>query len=195
MVWRSILFRNHGHAKRKRNADSPDAKSYKHPESAVRVAEIYRQRWSIEGLFQNLTVALACEIETLAYPRAALLGFALALGADNLLAVVRTAIRSVHGTEAEKQLSFYYRAEESAGTHRGMMVALPDPEWRIFGGTTAARLAECLREWAGQVQLRMFQKRPRGPEKKPPRRPSCGRYKHVATSKLVAGRKSNSRAP
>ena len=43
--------------------------------------------WQIEGLFQDLTVALHCELDTLGYPRAALFGFGTALVAYNTLAV------------------------------------------------------------------------------------------------------------
>lgn len=38
--------------------------------------EMYRQRWTIEGVFQQLTEDLHCEIDTLGYPKAALFGSA-----------------------------------------------------------------------------------------------------------------------
>ena len=33
-----------------------------------KVAEIYLNRWKIEGAFHELTVALNCEVNTLGYP-------------------------------------------------------------------------------------------------------------------------------
>src|ERR1022692_2810515 len=39
------------------------------------IARLYQKRWTIETAFQELTVALKCEINTLAYPKAALFGF------------------------------------------------------------------------------------------------------------------------
>ena len=39
---------------------------------AKTIARLYQKRWSIEKAFQELTVALKCEVNTLAYPRAAL---------------------------------------------------------------------------------------------------------------------------
>src|SRR5512143_415474 len=46
---------------------------------ALLVAETYRRRWALEDVFQSLTEALNCEIDTLAYPKAALFGFCGAL--------------------------------------------------------------------------------------------------------------------
>jgi IS4 transposase len=163
------------------------------------VAAAYRERWSVEGLFFHLSTALACEVATLAYPRAALLGFALALVANNLLAVVQAALAAVHGAEKIRtELSFYYVAEELAGTSRGMMIAIPEPEWAAFGDLSAAALAGLLRRWAAGVRLAAYRKHPRGPKKPQPERPRAGRFRHVATAKLLAKRdapRPNGRAP
>jgi hypothetical protein len=50
---------------------------------AKMIARLYQKRWTIETAFQELTVALKCEINTLAYPKAALFGFCVALLAFN----------------------------------------------------------------------------------------------------------------
>jgi hypothetical protein len=42
--------------------------------------------WFIETAFQERTVHLACEVNTLGYPKAALFGFAVAVVAYNALA-------------------------------------------------------------------------------------------------------------
>ncbi len=47
--------------------------------NAVEVAEIYRNRWKIETLFQTVTENFNGEIQTLAYPKAALFSFSMAL--------------------------------------------------------------------------------------------------------------------
>ena len=52
---------------------------------ALRVAEVYRQRWTIEIAFHELAQNLEGEIETLGYPRAALFGFCMALVCYNVL--------------------------------------------------------------------------------------------------------------
>ena len=46
---------------------------------ALSLANAYRSRWRLENVFQTLTEALTCEIDTLAYPKAAPFGFSVAL--------------------------------------------------------------------------------------------------------------------
>jgi IS4 transposase len=48
------------------------------------VAALYAARWTIETAFHPLTLELQCEVDTLGYPKAALFGFCVALGADNV---------------------------------------------------------------------------------------------------------------
>ena len=83
--------------------------------SAKRVARLYRKRWTLETAFQHLEAYFHSEINTLAYPQAALFGFCLALVAYNMVAVVMTALRSVHGAETiDQELSLYYVATDIA---------------------------------------------------------------------------------
>lgn len=92
----------------------------------LKVADLYLQRWTIEGLFQILTDCFACEISTLGYPQAALFAFAVALVSYNLLAVIKAALGSVHGHgKVQAGLSNYYLVEEIQGIYRGMSIALP----------------------------------------------------------------------
>jgi len=49
-----------------------------HRVSAKRVARLYRKRWTLETAFQHLEAYFHSEINTLAYPKAALFGFCLA---------------------------------------------------------------------------------------------------------------------
>lgn len=162
---------------------------------AVKVAELYRQRWTVETAFQTLTETLQCEINTLGYPRAALFAFSVALVAYNVLAVVRGALRSVHGIETiEQQVSTYYLADEIAGTYRGMMIAVPAEHWHDFRTVTPAKLAACLRDLAARVKLSQFKKHPRGPKKPRTQRQSAKGQPHIATARLLAKRKRK-RAP
>jgi hypothetical protein len=158
------------------------------------IARLYQKRWTIEGAFQQLTVALKCEIDTLAYPKAALFGFCVALLAFNVLSVVKAALRAAHGVEKiEEVLSTYYLADEIAGTYRGMMIAIPDKHWEVFARMSPAQLARVLKGLAGQVDLAKLKKHPRGPKKpKPPRRRSR-RVTHVATARILAKRRAASK--
>ena len=57
--------------------------------SAAVVAQLYRQRRSVENLFQTVTENYEWGIQTLGYPKAALFSFCLALVTYNIWATVR----------------------------------------------------------------------------------------------------------
>lgn len=154
----------------------------------AQVAELYRKRWTIEGLFLEVTQTLTCEIQTLAYPPAALFAFCLALLASNAVAVLKAALRAAHGTEAVERVSGYYLTLELRQTYDGMMIAIPAKHWAVFGRLSDAQLARLLRELAGHVKLARYRKHPRGPKKKPPRRSRYRNGEHVATAKILAAR-------
>ena len=164
--------------------------------SAKTVARLYRKRWTLETAFQQLEGHLHSELNTLGYPKAALFGFCLALVAYNALAVVWAALRGVHGAEKiDQQISGYYIAHEIAQTHKGMMIAIPEPEWRVFVTMTTAELVATLLQLAQNVRLRAFRKHPRGPKKPPVKRPFNPQQPHVSTAKLLQQRKAKSVAP
>jgi len=153
---------------------------------AVKVADLYRGRWTLEQAFNELTTHLRCELNTLGYPKAALFAFCVTVCSYNLLAAVKGAMRGVHGEETmETKVSNYFLTDEISGFYKGMMVALPPPEWEIFQTMQPARLASCLRLWARTADLENYPKHPRGPKKPRPRRPNA-QFKHVATAKLLA---------
>ena len=128
------------------------------------LATIYRRRWTLENVFQTLTEALRCEIDTLAYPKAALFGFCTALVAYNAVAAVRAALRSAHGAEqVEGKVSTYHVAGEVARTYEGMMIALPPREWAIFRTAGAEELAEFLGAAAELAWLAKYPLSRRGP--------------------------------
>jgi hypothetical protein len=160
--------------------------------SAVQVMTWYRQRWTVEHFFQTLTDGLRAEIDTLAYPGAALFAFAVALVASNVLAVVQAALAAEHGrATVEQELSDYWLAEEVSGIWRGLEIAVPDAWWERFGRLPAAALARWLRGVARGVDLRRYRKAPRGPKKPRPTPARAGRFRHVATAKLLAQKRHN----
>jgi hypothetical protein len=161
---------------------------------AVRVSELYRSRWTIEGAFHELTTALKCELNTLGYPRAALFGFCVAVAAYNVLSVLKASLRAVHGAEKVRtEVSGYYVAQEWSVVYAGMMVALPEERWTCFGTMSAVELAGHLRAWSGRVNLKKFQKSPpRKPTKhKPPR--IKDRSTHISTAQLLRQAKQDRR--
>jgi len=155
--------------------------------SAPKLAESYGKRWTIETMFQELTETLTCEVNALGYPKAALFGFCLALLAYNAVAVMKAALRAVHGCEKVQQdISAYYLALEISQTYDGMMVAIPSPHWSIFRSLNAQQLADVLQDLAEHVNLRRYQKHPRGPKKKPTPRTAYKNGGHVSTAKILA---------
>ena len=153
---------------------------------ALTLANAYRSRWRLENVFQTLTEALTCEIDTLGYPKAALFGFSVALVAYNVLATVRAALRSEHGREAvEAGVSNYHLVNEVATTYEGMMIALPPSEWAPLGRLSLAEMAEFLREVASQAWLAKYPRTVRGPKKPPPKRTSGRTNHHVSTARLL----------
>ena len=162
---------------------------------AKTVAKVYRKRWTIETAFQELEGHLHSEINTLGYPKAALFGFCIALVAYNAMAMVFAALRRVHGEhQVDQQLSGYYIANEIAETYRGMMIAIPEPEWVIFSTMTITQIAEVLLQLARNVRLRAFRKHPRGPKKPPLKRHYDPQQPHVSTAKIITQRNSGSHA-
>lgn len=163
---------------------------------AKRVASVYRKRWTIEHAFQDLATFLRSEINTCGYPKAALFGFCVALVAYNVLAVVKAALSSVHGGEKiEREVSGYYLSDEIATTYRGMLIAIPPEEWRLFSLLTIPQLATLLLQLARQVKLAAFRKHPRGPKKPTPKRQVDKRHPHVSTARLISQRKVKALSP
>jgi hypothetical protein len=126
------------------------------------------------------------------YPKAALFAFCVALVSYDFLIVVKAALRSAHGDEAVEEVSGYDLADEIAGTHRGMMIAIPEDEWVVFAGLTASRLGVILKGLAAKVRLSTLRKHRRGPKRPQPKRASWAKISHVSTVKLLAERKNRS---
>jgi hypothetical protein len=161
-----------------------------HEASAPTVAALYRERWSIEGVFQTLTTVLQCEVNTLGYPKAAVFAFCVALTAYNVYAAVKAALRAAHGVEeVEKGVSDYFLADEVAGTYRGMLIAIPEPHWQPLADADDGTLAELLLDLARHAHLPRYKKSPRGPKKPKPRRTRFAKKKHIATARLLAAEK------
>ena len=154
---------------------------------AIKVAEIYRQRWGIETAFQKLEEYLNSEINTLGYPKAALFGFCTALVAFNVYAVVMAAIRAAHpDINVNDEISDYYIAEEISTTSGGMSIIVEEKDWRIFVNGSISEVSTALLYLAGNLNLRKFKKNKRGPKKSPAPKDKFKGQPHVSTAKLLA---------
>ena len=157
---------------------------------ARRVADLYLLRWTVENAFQELDQALASEIETLAYPSAALLSFSVALLTYNVISVVKSALAVEHKGKIERStLSGYYLAGEIAAAYHGLTIAVPPSQWRRhFASLSSIEMAETLKTLASHVRPYRFRKNVRGPKKPRPKRLSGKRYHHVSTQRILAKR-------
>jgi hypothetical protein len=153
---------------------------------ALTVATLYRARWGIETAFQKLESHLNSEINTLGYPKAALFSFCLALVAFNLYAIVMATLRATHPDQAiNETVSEYYIAQEIETTTEGMLIAVPESEWTIFTQVSSAELAMILLYIASYVDLKKYEKNPRGPKKPRMERTQFKGHPHVSTAKLL----------
>lgn len=157
---------------------------------ALAIAEAYHGRWTIESAFGELAAALSAEIDTLAYPKAALFCFCVGLAAYNVLSVIKGALREVHGeVKVREEVSGYYIANEIARTYEGMMIAIPEEPWRVFARMTVKEFAGVLKDLAQRVRLETLKKHPRGPKKPVIKKPKNNKEPHVSTARLLEKRK------
>lgn len=154
--------------------------------SAVLVSQLYRERWQVENLFLTVTMNFNGETNTLAYPKAALFSFSLALVTYNILATIRAALSSVHGVEKMAvELSDFYMADEIQRNYGGMMIAIPIDNWRGFGEMSLSDLIKQVKELSTKVNLKRLLKQPRKKKTPQPKRVKDPKHPHVSTAKLL----------
>ena len=154
---------------------------------ALTVLDLYRNRWMIETAFQKLEKHLHSEINTLAYPKAALFGFCLALVAFNLYAVIMAALRAAHPDKnINDTVSEYYIAAEISAAYHGMLIAVPETEWHIFTTVSRSEFSSILLDLSLKMNLSKFKKHKRGPKKPPQPKTQFIGKPHVSTAKLLA---------
>ncbi|MBY0460993.1 MAG: hypothetical protein K2V38_27040 [Gemmataceae bacterium] len=154
---------------------------------AAVVAALYRDRWSIEGLFLRLTTVLKCEVNTLGYPPAALFGFCVALAAGNVYAGVKGALRAAHGAAVADGVSDYHLGLEVSGACPGLGIAIPAEAWAGISGWSVVRMAEWLKGLARRANLGRYRKATRGPKKPKTPRTRFPDAKHISTARLLNG--------
>jgi hypothetical protein len=152
---------------------------------AATVADLYRRRWTLETAFQHVEKHFNSEIETLAYPKAALFGFALALVAYNVLSVMMSALDCAHEKPVSQDISGYYVAHEIAATYLALIHLGDALDWRFAAACPPAEFAAWLRETALHVRLETLKKHSRGPKKPKQKVPYDPKHPHVSTYQLL----------
>lgn len=145
------------------------------------IADSYRSRWRIEGVFGELTLSLNGEIDTIAYPPAAIIAYSLSLVSFNVLTMVRASVEVMHGKETADSLSTYHMAEKVSATDQGMIITILMASWqKKFGNLKPREMAGELKRIAGEVQIRRYRKSLRGP--KQPKGIRTGSFKMSANT-------------
>ena len=161
--------------------------------SGVEVAEVYRKRWEIEGMFQRLESVVKSEVKTMGNPKGALLAFTVSVLAYNVLSVIQAAIESAHDLEKEEiEISPYYIALDVKAYYEGMRIAVPDSAWKALEAQNPTQLSSTLRKIARNVVPRKLRNHRRSrPKVKIKKGYAPGRVarRHIATAKvLLAGK-------
>ena len=154
--------------------------------SATAIAQAYAARWRIETAFCHMASWLEAEIETLGYPRAALLGFCVGLMAYNTLSVVQGALRAVHGEQVVKEdVSGYHIVHQARADVGGLDVFLEDKDWEPVRAMPVAEMAEWIVEIVRRIPLATIKKAKRGPKKPVAKRTRFKNKPHVSTKRLL----------
>jgi len=175
--------------------------------TAGRIAELYRTRWRIEGMFGRLERVLHSELRSLGHPRAALLGFAAAVLAYNVLALLQRAVEQAHqpppappspappspappspAPQPPLEVSCFHLAQQVRGGYEGLLIALPPEHWPRCNEADPAGLAQHLLRLARQINPRQVATSKRGPKAAKPKGYVDGKTAraHVATARLLA---------
>ena len=148
--------------------------------------QAYAARWRIETAFCHMASWLEAEIETLGYPRAALLGFCVGLMAYNTLSVVQGALRAVHGEQVVKEdVSGYHIVHQARADVGGLDVFLEDKDWEPVRAMPVAEMAEWIVEIVRRIPLATIKKAKRGPKKHVAKRTRFKNKPHVSTKRLL----------
>ena len=125
-------------------------------------------------------------INTLGYPKAALFSFCLALVAFNIYVVVMAVLQATHPNKVIKDVvSEYYIAQEIDVAMDGISIAITDEERAVFIQANPSELATILLDMASYVDLKKYEKNPRGPKKPLIKRTQFKGHPHVSTAKLL----------
>jgi Transposase DDE domain len=158
--------------------------------SALRIVELYRDRWTIETAFYEISQNLNGEINALGYPKAALFAFCMGLVTFNLMSVIRASLRAAHGAKkVDEEVSLYRLCDEIAGTYRGQEIAVGERYWtQTYAHLTAAEMAAALLRIALTIDLKQYKKHKRSPKVAKPNLTKKNRP-HVSTARVLNGPK------
>lgn len=159
---------------------------------AATIAKLYRKRWRIEGMFQRLESVLHSEIKSLGHPRAALLGFAVAVLAYNVLALLQRVVEHAHRAQhPELEVSTYHLVQHIKSGYEGLSIALPPEYWpRVSEGDDPRLLLQQLLRLARRIPAKQVATSKRGPKIDTDKGYVDGKTarSHVSTDRVLKGK-------
>ncbi len=152
------------------------------------IAEAYRNRWSIESLFQRLEKHLHSEVNTLGHPRSALFSFSVAVVGLNLYAVVMAAIQAAHPKICVKEeVSDYAIASEIVQTSYGIDVMTEEEDWRPIITQSPQEFTLWLLSLASKMRMHKFKKALHRKRYAKTPKTEYTDTPHVSTARILAG--------
>ena len=156
--------------------------------SAEQIASLYRRRWSIGGMFGRLESVLYSEMTTLGHPRAALLGFTVAVLAYNLLSLLKRCVEHARRQEAPQlDVSTYHLAQHVRGAYEGLLIAVPPAHWLDSGPQGTEQVVQRLLALARRILPRQVASSKRGPKIEKPKGwvEGAKARAHVSTARVL----------
>ena len=137
---------------------------------------------------QRLESVLNSEIRSLGHPRAALLGFAVAILAYNVLHLLKHSVERAHCEELpDLDVSTYYISVDLRVEYEGMLIALPVQTWTSWSDADPRVIADRLLELGRRLDPRRLATHRRGPKIKKPKGyvDAAVASSHVSTARVL----------
>ena len=154
--------------------------------AASRIAELYRDRWTVERHFHLIKRELKGQMPSLGEPRAAIFILCLALAAGNVLMMLKALQRSrgPKDVNPNRTLSGYYVALEISRSYAAIEALTTARDWQRIAQLSEAELLKWSRRLADQIDWTRYLTHPRGPKHPPPPRTPRENRRHYSTHRL-----------
>lgn len=154
--------------------------------TAERIAELYRDRWTIERHFHLIKRELKGQMPSLGEPRTAIFALCLSLAAGNVLMMLKALERTRRPKSAkpDRVLSGYYVALEISRSFAAVEALTAARDWNRIARFSVAELIEWSCRLADRIPWSRFLTHPRGPKHPPPSKGRREPRRHYSTHRL-----------
>ena len=155
--------------------------------TARKIAELYRDRWTIERHFHFIKNELQGQMPSLGEPRAAIFTMCVALAAGNALMVLKAFYDALNpgAAKAKRSLSGYYLTIEISRSYAAIEALTSERDWNEVVALNLTQLRKWCASLAQQINWERFLTTPRGPKHPPPPRGRREFRRHHSTHRLI----------